>query len=121
MKNNTKNKVYAVTADYMHTKNFGEAYGLTSQLDAQIQILAKKSGADVHMHQYKTPVEGVPEVLVECDAAFLEKIKKLPLFNALREVNTAQSPTIRRTDAPQIEPPQSMDPPRKNIRPGPDC
>lgn len=104
-----KNKVYAITADYMHL-SWPDAYGRMMQLDAAIQKLAKNSGADVHMHQYKTPVEGVPVVLVECPPEFLAQIQKLPLFHSLREINPSTTPTIRRTGAPQIEPPQSMKP-----------
>jgi len=105
-----KNKVYAIRIDFTGT-NWPQAYGDTMKLDADIQRLAKSSGAaDVHMHQYKTPMEGAPEVLVEAPAAFIDKVKRLPLFHSVREVDETSTPTIRRSDAPQIEPPQAMGP-----------
>ena len=104
-----KNKVYAVTTQFEGT-TWAEACSKTAKLDAEIQRLAKKSGEDVHMHQWKEPVEGAPVVLVECPEAFLDKVKKLPLFDS---VEPARQATIRRSDAPQIEPPEAMKPKRK--------
>lgn len=105
-----KNKVYAVTVDFAGT-TWAQAYERTSKLDAEVQILAKKSGAkDVFMHQLKTPVEGVPEVLVEAPQEFIDKVMRLPHFHGVREVDTTQTPTIRRINAPQIEPPEAMSP-----------
>jgi hypothetical protein len=98
--------VYSVTVDFTNT-NWPEAAAKTMQLDADIQRLAKKSGADVHMHQYKEQMLGAPSVLVECSPEFLDQIKRLPLFNA---VQPASAPTIRRSEAPQIEPPEAMSP-----------
>jgi hypothetical protein len=110
-----KNKVYSITVDFTGT-TIGEAVGKTMKLDADIQRLAKASGEDVHMHQYKEPMLGAPVVLVECSEAFLEKIKKLPLFDAVNPL-PASIPSIRRTDAPQIEAPESMTPPKKHKGP----
>lgn len=109
-----KNKVYSITVDFTGT-TIGEAVGKTMKLDADIQRLAKASGEDVHMHQYKELMLGAPCVLVECSEAFLEKIKKLPLCDAS---GPAHAPTIRRSEAPQIEPPEAMNPPKKH-RKGP--
>jgi len=106
-----KNKVYSVSVNFSGT-SWAEACQKTSNLDADIQRLAKAGGDDVHMHQYREPMLGAPVVLIECPEAFLEKVKKLPLFDAVRPVD-ATTPTIRRTDAPQIEPPEAMMPKRK--------
>src|SRR5437763_363809 len=99
-------KVYAITTDFTGT-TWAEACQKTSQLDAAIQKLAKTSGDDVHMHQYKENMLGAPTVLVECSETFLDKITRLPLFDA---ATPALAATIRRTDAPQIEPPEAMSP-----------
>ena len=107
-----ENKVYVVTPDFTGL-NWAEMCRKSMQLDADIQRLAKASGDDVHMHQWNPPVPGSPTVLVECSEAFLEKIKRLPLFDA---AVPAALPTIRRSDAPQVEPPEAMKPPRKTPR-----
>jgi hypothetical protein len=105
-----ENKVYVVTPDFTGL-NWGDMCRKAMQLDADIQRLAKSSGdTSVHMHQWNPPVPGSPTVVVECSEAFLEKIKKLPLFDA---VAVAAHPTIRRSDAPQIEAPEAMTPPPK--------
>ncbi|MEZ0226338.1 MAG: hypothetical protein ACAH83_17410 [Alphaproteobacteria bacterium] len=105
-----KNKVYVVTPD-LTGLNWAEQCRKAMQLDADIQRLAKKSGdTSVHMCAWNPPVPGSPTVLVECSEAFLEKIKKLPLFDA---AVPAALPTIRRSDMPQIEAPESMTPPPK--------
>jgi hypothetical protein len=108
-----KNKVYSITVDFTGT-SWPEACEKTSKLDADIQRLAKKSGEDVHMHQYREPMLGAPVVLVECSEAFLEKIKRLPLFDTALPADPKI--TIRRTDAPQIEPPESRGPGHKGPR-----
>lgn len=103
------NKVYSVTVDFTGLM-WHEAAAKNAQLDAEIQKLAKKSGADVHMHQYKEPLMTQPEVLVEAPASFIEEVKKLPLFNSVRPVDQSVVQTIRRTNAPQIEPPEAQAP-----------
>jgi hypothetical protein len=72
------NKVYAITVDFTDT-TWVEVVENTFKIDAEIQKLAKKSGADVHMHQYKAPMGSAPEVLIEAPAAFIEKVKQLSL------------------------------------------
>jgi hypothetical protein len=100
-------KVYAISVDYTGT-TWAEACEKTSKLDASIQHLAKaSSGESVHMHQYKEQMLGAPVVLVECSESFLDKIKRLPLFDTAAPV---VAETIRRTNAPQIEPPEAMKP-----------
>ena len=103
------NKVYAITVDFTGTM-WDEAAEKTSKLDAEIQKLAKKSGVEVHMHQYKMPIMARPEVLVEAPASFIEEVKKLPLFDSVRAIDQNVVQTIRRTNAPQIEPPEAMAP-----------
>ncbi|MEZ0262325.1 MAG: hypothetical protein ACAH80_15070 [Alphaproteobacteria bacterium] len=110
-----KNKVYSITVDFTGT-TWPQAVEKTMKLDADIQRLAKASGEDVHMHQYKEPMLGAPCILVECSEAFLEKIKKLSLCDASGPATVA---TIRRSEAPQIEPPEAMTPPKKPKGPRP--
>jgi hypothetical protein len=96
-------KIYAITPDFTGT-SWPEACAKTAQLDADIQRLAKASGEQVHMRQYKEQMLGAPAVLVECEDSFLDKIRKLPLFDAVAPVAAA---TIRRSEAPQIEAPEA--------------
>ena len=100
------NKTYMITVDFAGT-TWAEACAKTARLDADVQRLARQSGEEVHMRQWKEPVDGAPVVLVECSETFLDKIKKLPLFD---RVEPARAETIRRTSAPQIEPPQAQRP-----------
>lgn len=105
-----ENKVYVVTPDFTGL-NWAEMCRKSMQLDADIQRLAKSSGdTSVHMRQWNPPVPGSPTVVVECSEAFLEKIKRLPLFDAAA---VAAHPTIRRSEMPQVESPEAMTPPLK--------
>jgi hypothetical protein len=100
-----ENRIYVVTPDFTGL-TWGEQCRKAMQLDADIQRLAKSSGdTSAHMRQWDPIVPGSPAVVVECSEAFLEKIKRLPLFDAAA---VASHPTIRRSDAPQIEPPEAM-------------
>lgn len=106
-------KVYIITTNF-DDMSWPEAVKKTFDLDREIQILAKKSGSAVHLHQYKEPVmgaPGTPVVLLECSDDFLEKVKGLPLFDAVRDLPSGVQ-TIRRSDAPQIEPPEAQKPPK---------
>lgn len=101
--------VYSITTDFTGT-TWAQACANTAKLDADIQRLAKASGEVVHMHQYKEAMLGAPVVLVECSETFLDKIKRLPLFDAATPTLAA---TIRRTDAPQVEAPEATKPKHK--------
>jgi hypothetical protein len=105
-----ENKIYVVTPDFTGL-TWAEQCRKAMQLDADIQRLAKSSGdTSVHMREWNPRVPGSPAVVIECSEAFLEKIKKLPLFHAAA---IAAHPTIRRSDLPQIEAPEAMTPPPK--------
>ena len=99
-------KIYAVATDYTG-KTWAEAIGNTFKLDAAIQRLAKAEGESISLYSYKTPVSGQPPVvLLECSEAFLEKVKRLPLFNSVRPLGTAVE-TVNRRSAPQVESPEA--------------
>ncbi len=104
--------VYAVTTSFTGI-GIVEALQRTGKLDAEIQILAKKTGADVHMHRYAEPKEGpLPCVLIECDEDFIQQVAKLPMVDLIRDAGDGPA-TIRRSAAPQIEPPEAMIKPPK--------
>lgn len=112
------NKVYVISPEFDAT-TWAEAADKAFHLDAEIQKLAKNSGrTDVHMHQYVRPPMGATVILVECGADFLKEIEKLSGFYSAQEADPA-IPTIRRTDAVQIEPPQSCLPVKKPKTPKP--
>jgi hypothetical protein len=99
-------KVYHITTD-LSDKTIGEILGNTAKLDAEIQKLAKAGGDEVYLHQFVSPVGGAPCVLLECSESFLEKVKRLPLFDSVHVLDS-RIETARRTSAPQIEPPEAM-------------
>lgn len=104
-------KVYVIMTSFANT-TWAEACERTAMLDADIQRLAKRVGANVHMHQYAEPSLSAPVILIECPEEFIEKVKLLPLFENVHE-NEGSPKTIRRRDAIQIEPPEAMEPPKK--------
>ena len=72
-----------------------EQIGLLLDMMLDIMLMANKSGAVVHRHDYKDQQKN-PEVslLLECSPAFLEKIKKLESFYSVSPVT---EPTVRRS------------------------
>ncbi len=108
-------QVYVIVASDIFTVSWDNAIKKTFELERDIAILAKRSGAIVHFHQYKNPAVGTPPaVLLECSAEFLEKVKRLPSFASVYPLNTGAKmvETVRRSDLPQIEPPQSQNHPK---------
>jgi hypothetical protein len=100
-------KIYAIMVDFTGTP-WLEACKKTAALEKDIALLAKKTGAVIYFHQYKENVLGGPVVLLECSESFLEKVKKLPLFDscANAEGRNGVQNTIRR-DALQSRPKNS--------------
>lgn len=104
-------KVYVIMIDFTGT-TWDSAIKNTFALEADIARLAKKSGSSIQFHQYKEPGTGTPPaVLLECSADFLEKVKCLPALAVVHDLQPGVK-TIRRSDLPQIEPPQSQNIPK---------
>lgn len=80
-------KVYAVSLDFSNSDHFEQSVAKTLELRGQIFELALKQGEEIFFHRYTdNAIEGAPRVLLECSDAFLEKVKKLPLYGDSQEL-----------------------------------
>jgi hypothetical protein len=88
--------------------------------DADIQRLAVKLKADVHMRHSNPPAGFPAPILIECDEAFVKEVKALSNFGSVRELTaTEAAATIRRNAMPQIEPPEATNQPKPRGPKGP--
>lgn len=93
--------------------------GRLMALDANIQRLAVRLKADVHMRQPRHP-SAFDSILVECDAAFIAEVRKLGDVGSVRELTKSEArATIRRSEAPQIEAPEAIIPQKPRGPKGP--
>lgn len=80
-------KVFAVSLDFANSDNFEQSVAKTLELRGQIFELALKRGEEIFFHRYTdNTIEGAPRVLLECSDAFLERVKKLPLYGDSQEL-----------------------------------
>jgi hypothetical protein len=97
--------IYEVRVNYQQL--WPEVAQQTSKLDADIQRLAKASGEKINLYQYAEATDGQPPaIFLECSEAFLEKVKRLPLFDSVAPLNGKK--VVNRSDAPQIEAPEAI-------------
>lgn len=76
-------KLYVVMIDFTG-KTIPEAIKGTFEMERDIAILAKKTGEEIHSH-LETKALTVPVVLLECSEKFLEEVKRLPSFGAVKD------------------------------------
>lgn len=88
--------------------------------DADIQRLAVKLKADVHMRQSNASAGFPAPILVECDEAFVKAVKGMQNFGSVRQLSDVEvAQTIRRSAAPQIEAPEAIAKPKPRGPKGP--
>jgi hypothetical protein len=109
-------KVHVVEADM--SGNIHEVVAKRDELGRSIAKLADRVNTPVFFHDYKDPVAGAPQILLECSDTFLDLVKKLPGFASTHEhagLPTERKPAIKnyflgKPAAPAKTPPKHKGP-----------
>jgi hypothetical protein len=90
-----KQKIYAI-----ELKNIGDGLATRDHLGRKITVLSDAVNEPVYFHDYKEKMLGAPVILLECSAAFLDRLKGEFFIEQMHEVDaglkTERSPTLQR-------------------------